>query len=55
MVIVFCDSSFFVLSLFSFANVFCDFFRLVNIFLGELDIELIFVNGLDSVGTFKFL
>lgn len=46
------------LSLFSFAKMFffvCDFFRLVNIFLGELDMELIFVNGLASVGTVKFL
>ena len=29
----------------------CDFFSLVNIFLGELDVEMIFKNGLDPLAT----
>lgn len=40
MIIVPCDSNF-VLPIFSFAKNACDFFSLVNIFLGELDVELI--------------
>lgn len=32
----------------------CDFFSLINIFLGEFDVELIFINGLDSLETLKF-
>lgn len=59
MVIVSCDSSLLCYLYFPLLKFFCvcvsDFFRLVNIFLDELDMELIFVNGLASVGTFKFL
>lgn len=56
MIIVSCDSNFLCYLYFPLVKYFiCDFFSLVNIFLGKFDVELIFINGLDSLETLKFI